>query len=306
MPLTLARTIAESLKLPYVGLAIHEPTGLRLAAEFGRPAPNMVTLPLEYQEQEIGELRVAPRDQRDALDPADRLLLETVVRQAGVALRGVQLTRDLRRSHLELVTSREEERRRLRRDLHDGLGPTLASLTLGLDAAHKLVESQPDAASPLLLELRKQVQTVIKDVRRLVYDLRPPALDELGLVAALQEQARHYEQQGLRIDVQALGPLPPLSAAVEVAAYRIVQEALTNVVRHAGARSSRVTLEVDARALHLTIEDDGGGLPTGNRTRVGLGSMRERANELGGRFSVGPRKTGGTIVTATLPLHGEP
>src|SRR5690606_33844890 len=138
-------------------------------------------------------------------------LLETVVRRAGVALRSVQLTRDVRRSHLELGTSREEERRRLRRDLHDGLGPALASLTLGLDAARNLVERQPGAASPLLLELREQVQTVITDVRRLVYDLRPPALDELGLVAALQERARQYELQGLRIDVMAPGPLPPLS-----------------------------------------------------------------------------------------------
>ncbi len=305
VPLTLVRTVAESLKLPYVALALNEPDGLRVAAEYGRPVTSTVKLPLVYQQQEIGELRVAPRDQREALDPADRALLETVVRQAGAALRGVQLTRDLRRSHLELVTSREEERRRLRRDLHDGLGPALASLTLGLDAARNLLDSEPKSVSPLLLELRQQVQAVIKDVRRLVYDLRPPALDELGLVGALREQVGQYEQQGLSVEVRAVESLPPLPAAVEVAAFRIVQEALTNVTRHAKARACRVTLEA-AADLNVIIEDDGVGLPATVRPGVGLNSMRERAIELGGRFCIRALDRGGTVVSVTLPLSGGP
>lgn len=303
VPLTLVRTIAESLKLPYVAMALAEPTGMQVAAEYGRPVAGTISLPLVYQHQEIGELRVAPRDDRGTLDPADSALLETVVRQAGAALRSVQLTRDLRRSHNELVTLREEERRRLRRDLHDGLGPTLASLTLGLDASRNLLDTQPSAASPLLLDMRDRVQDVIKDVRRLVNDLRPPSLDELGLVGALKEQASQHEKQDLRIEVHG-ETLPPLPAAVEVAAYRIVQEALTNVVRHAGARTARVALGANEASLHITIEDDGVGLPAPVKPGVGLGSMRERAMELGGQFSLQPREGGGTVVSVTLPLQG--
>jgi signal transduction histidine kinase len=159
----------------------------------------------------------------------------------------------------------------------------------------------------LLAELEDDMGTALADIRRLVYNLRPPALDELGLVGAIRECATHYSAPhgewpgGLRICVEAPHWLPPLPAAVEVATYRIVQEALTNVVRHARARTCAVELSLDS-ALHVSIADDGVGLPTGLRAGVGLMSMRERAEELGGRCVLESTPTAGTRISADLPL----
>jgi signal transduction histidine kinase len=214
----------------------------------------------------------------------------------------VRLTADLQRSRERLVTAREEERRRLRRDLHDGLGPALASLTLKLDAARNLLARDPAATGALLLELKTQTQTAIADIRRLVYDLRPPALDELGLISAIREHAaRDVSATGLHVSVEAPDHLPPLPAAVEVAAYRIALEAMTNVVRHAHARQCVIRLSL-ADALQLEIMDDGLGLAAGRPAGVGLHSMRERAAELGGTCVIGPGPGGGTRVVARLPL----
>ena len=197
----------------------------------------------------------------------------------------MRLTADLQRWRERLVNAREgEERRRLRRDLHDGLGPQLATLTLRLDAARNLLGTEPKAADALLAGLKTQVQAAISDIRRLVYDLRPPALDELGLIPAIREQAANYGQNGLKISVEAPERLPVLPAAVEVAAYRIAQEAMTNIVRHAKAQACHVRLSVNHQ-LELEITDDGIGLPEERRAGVGLPSMRERVAELGGTFA---------------------
>jgi signal transduction histidine kinase len=219
----------------------------------------------------------------------------------------VRLTTDLQHSRARLVTTREEERRRLRRDLHDGLGPTLASLAQRLDTARILVPRDPNAAVALLGDLTAQVKTTITDIRRLVYALRPPALDELGLVSALREHAAHYnESNGLSISMEAPERLPPLPAAVEVAAYRIVLEALTNVARHAHARTCHIHLELrEAQVLYLEVTDDGGGLPKDYHAGVGLTSMRERAMELGGECRIEPGPTHGIRVVARLPLLKE-
>jgi signal transduction histidine kinase len=214
----------------------------------------------------------------------------------------VRLTADLQHSRERLVTAREEERRRIRRDLHDGLGPALASLTLKLDAARNLLARDPATAEALLLELKTQTQTAIADIRRLVYGLRPPALDELGLVSAIREHAaRNVSADSLRVSVEAPESLPPLPAAVEVAAYRIALEALTNVARHAQAKNCTVALTIK-EDLRLEISDDGVGLPPGHRLGVGLTSMRERAEELGGTCIIERRAASGTRVSATLPL----
>ncbi len=215
----------------------------------------------------------------------------------------MRLTTDLQRSRERLVTTREEERRRLRRDLHDGLGPTLSSLPLKLDVAGDLMEQDPVAARELLRGLKEQSQSAVADIRRLVYELRPPALDELGLVGAIREIAAQYTRNGLRVSVDAPEELSLLPAAVEVAAYRITQEALTNVARHAAASECvvRVALDEAAGALHLEIRDDGSGIPPGHARGVGLSSMRERAEELGGNCVVESAVMGGTLVHATLP-----
>lgn len=314
---TLAATVAAALRLPYVAIELAGTGRQRAAASYGRPRERLERWPLTYRGARVGDLVVAPRAVDEPFVPTERALLATIARQAGVAAVAVRTTEDLRRSRERLVAAREEERRRLRRDLHDGVGPALASLTLKLDAAGNVLERDPAAARALLAELRTQVQGAIGDLRGVVHALRPPALDDLGLRAALREQARRSEHDALGVVFDAPDPLPAMPAATEVAAFRIVQEALANVVKHAHARRAWVRVEM-ADALVLTVDDDGVGpqragaasagplgrsLPT-SAFDGGLGwtSMRERAEELGGRLAVGPRPGGGTRVTAQLPL----
>jgi signal transduction histidine kinase len=298
-------TVREALKLPYVAVALWQGEQLvTAAAAAGTAVREPLRLPLVYQQEPVGELHLAPRAPGEPFDRADRRLLDDLARQAGVAAHAVRLTADLQRSRERLVAAREEERRRLRRDLHDGLGPMLGSLTLKLDVADDRVERDPAAARALLRDLKSQAQTAIVDIRQLVYALRPPALDDLGLAGALRAEATQYEGSSLRIVVEAPATLPPLPAAVEVAAYRIAQEALTNVVRHAGARTCTIRLVVADDALDLEVTDDGLGLPTVHRQGVGLVSMRERATELGGACGVEFLSGGGTRVRASFPLTG--
>ena len=307
----LVETIAQVLKLPYVAISLRHGENLRLAAEYGlRPASQGarppeaadIRIPLVYQAEPIGELVLVPHPDGPAFASKDKRLLQDIALQAGVAAHAVRLTQELQHSREQLVRSREEERRRLRRDLHDELGPQLASLKLNLSVARKLVRHDPDAAEALLVDLRVLTQDTITDIRRLVYDLRPPALDELGLVSAIQEYARQIENQDnlcIRLD----GPyeLPGLSAAVEVAAYRITLEALTNVVRHSQGSNASVSIAVIDRTLQVEVCDDGAGL--GNvRPGVGMNSMRERAAELGGTCVIETLPQGGTRVLAKLPL----
>src|ERR687886_511712 len=237
----------------------------------------------------------------------DRAGAAALARQAGVAAYAVRLTADLQRSRERLVLAREEERRRLRNDLHDGLGPQLASLTLKIQTARLRLGHDP-LAETVLTELAARTQAAVADIRRVVYDLRPPALDELGLLSALHESAAQHQGQepgGVQIRIEAPEHVPPLPAAVEVAAYRIANEALTNVVKHAAARTCALRLSVDAPAgtLRIEVQDDGRGIPPEHRRGVGLISMRERAAELGGMLTVEAVRAGGTLVRARLPLE---
>jgi signal transduction histidine kinase len=214
---------------------------------------------------------------------------------------------DLQRSRERLVLAREEERRRLRRDLHDELAPTLAALGLTAATVGELITTDPEEAALANQRLRAAIRATVGDVRRLVYDLRPPALDELGLVEAVGERASRYDapQEGFRTTVEAPEELPPLPAAVEVAAYRIVQEALMNVARHARASMCTVRLVCpDSRTLEVEVTDDGVGLPGSAEGGVGLSSMRERAAELGGTCEIERSSPTGTRVFARLPLVG--
>jgi signal transduction histidine kinase len=309
---TIVETVAQALKLPYAAITLQQDGEFVPAASYGQvPKEDLVRLPLVYQNEQIGDLRLALRSPGETFTSADRALLNDLARQAGIAASAVRLTIDLQRlagelqhSRTQLVTTREEERRRLRRDLHDGLGPALGSLTLQLDTARNLFKSDPPAADALLVDLKTQVQTAIADIRRLVYELRPPTLDELGLVSALREHVTRYRQPGLSITLNAPEYVSPLPAAVEVALYRIAQEALTNVVRHAHAQHCVLTLEVDNDAC-LEVRDDGQGLPADYRAGVGLTSMRERATELGGTCAIAPGNAGGTCVFIRLPLPKE-
>jgi signal transduction histidine kinase len=300
---TIVETVAQALKLPYAAIAVPG-NGAPTVVAYGTPAQAPLTLPLIYGAEMVGELLLAPRAPGENVSPAERRLLEDLARQAGIAVHAVRLTHDLQRSRERLVTTREEERRRLRRDLHDGLGPALAGFTLKVAAIRNLFPRDQAAADALLIELGAEIEAAVGDIRRLVYDLRPPALDELGLVGAIRARAVQYSTNttgGLQVRVEAPGDSPLLPAAVEVAAYRIAEEALANVVRHAQARRCVVRLSLDD-ALQVEICDDGVGLPAARHVGVGLLSLRERAAELGGSCVVEPVPTGGTRVCARLPL----
>ncbi len=298
---TVVETIAQALKLPYVAVMIgQEPDGAVIASH-GTPADNPLVLPLSYRGETEGKLILAPRSPGEQFSKLDMRLLEDLTRQAGGAVHSIRITRDLQRARERLITSREEERMRLRRDLHDGLGPTLASLIIRADNARSLIGRDTEGADAELVTLKKQVKSTIDDIRRLVYQLRPPILDELGLLFALQAQANQYEQASITFRVVGPSPIPQMPAAVEVAAYRIVQEALTNVVRHSGARICNVRIWLD-NGLCLEVLDDGCGLPDGAHSGVGLQSMRERAMELGGHFEIFREAGRGTRIFARLPF----
>jgi len=304
---TLVETIAQTLKLPYVAIHLPLQEGRPITAAYGTPVPDVVRLPLVYQGTDTGELVAALRSPGSAFSPSEMRLLRNLARQAGSAAHSVRLAAELQRSRQQLVTAREEERRRLRRDLHDGLGATLAGLNLEAAAVRRSIRSDPAAAEAAVDEFRQDIRATIEDIRRLVYALRPPTLDQLGLAEAVRAQAAQCSREqsgvGLQITVEAPATLPPLPAAVEVAAYRIAQEALTNVVTHARARHCVVRLQT-GDVLQLEVEDDGVGMWNGRRAGSGFGllSMRERAEELGGVCRIESAPGGGTLVSATLPL----
>ncbi len=297
-------TVRESLRVPYAAIALADG---QPAAESGVPVPGTARFPLLYRSEQVGELVIGLRAGEDGFSSADRRLLGDLARQAGVAVSSVRLTADLQRSRERLVATREEERRRLRRDLHDGLGAQLAGLAVQTGVLRGLIPRDPEAADALAAELRAELRTAIADIRRLVHGLRPPALDELGLVGALQRLADGIgaDGSGPHISVDVPVGLPPLTAAVEVAAYRVAQEALTNVVRHADARTATVRLTVDPLALTVAVEDDGTGLPDDVVAGVGLSSMRERTAEMGGTCAVQRAPGGGTRVQVVLPRGEE-
>ena len=302
---TIADTVAQALRLPYVAIELKQDGGFFQEAEYGKKPPDApLVLPLSYRAEMVGRLVTYRRSPGEEYSNADRKLLEDLARQIGVAAHAVHLTTDLQRSRERLVASREEERRRLRRDLHDGVGPQLAALTLKLETARNRLSRDPDAQA-LLSDLAERVREAVADIRRAVHGLRPPALDELGLVPALREGAAQYSHRGLSISVDAPQSVPSLPAAVEVACYRITQEALTNVVRHAGATSCWVRLELEeaAETVRLEVVDDGRGIKADHKAGVGLTSMSERAEELGGTCAMDSLPGGGTRLVVRLPCR---
>jgi signal transduction histidine kinase len=278
----------------------------------------VVRTPLVHRGQRIGDLAIAVPAGR-TLSTADHTLLEDLARHAAVTVRAAQLAAELAASRSRIVTAREEERRRLRRDLHDGLGPSLAAVLLKLQAA----QSHPDEATrgALIAEIRAETRAAIAEVRRVVDDLRPPAIDEVGLVGAIRQRAAALSSSSLVYRVVGPEDMPPLPAAVEVAAFRVASEAMTNVLKHATASRCNVEVELSggadgtqdgARTLGLTVADDGRGTSAvhgangrvdGGAGGVGWTSMVERAAEIGGRCTIARRAEGGLVVRAVLPLH---
>ena len=293
-----ARAVADAFGVGYVAVEVDRPGGERLTATYGERPEEVRTLPVTYRGTVVGRLVLPARGVRSRLSSRDEKLLGDLVRQAATAARTSQLAEELQASRERLVSTREEERRRIRRDLHDGLGPAMAGVVFQLETARLLVENDPARAREVLDQVGGQLQDVVADVRRLVHELRPPALDDRGLIGAVR-QLTENQPVTVEIDAEDLGPLP---AAVEVAAYRIIGESVTNVVRHAQARSVRIGLGRDDSALVVEVADDGIGIGADVQAGVGLLSVRERAAELGGQAEVSCPASGGTLVRAVLPL----
>ncbi len=323
---TLVETIAKRRKLPYVAITVPNwvdrdgrlPKGERVAAATGRPPAKQIEFPLTFQGDDIGRLSVGSRGTGIPFSQMEIRLLKNIAHQAGAAVHAVRLTADLQRSRQQIVTAREEERRRLRRDLHDGIGPAMAGQRLKLDATVDLLEEYSKTshaedlgeATQLLLSMREQTLEAVKNIRQIIYDLRPPALDDLGLLPAIEahiaKQTGH--ESAPKITLHATPErLPQLPAAIELALYRITLEGLTNVFQHSEAQHCWVNLAlspVPNREIQLEIIDDGRGLPARLEKGVGLSSMRERAEELGGRFQVASHSPSGVIIRVTIPLDG--
>lgn len=306
-----ARMIATDLRLPHVriavddGYAVDEAPG-PAAFAFGEPMPgaSLSRLPIAYLDQRLGHLDLGGRAAGRPLTQRDRALLGDVARQLGIALYAARLTVDLQASRERLVTAREEERRRIRNDLHDGLAPTLSSLQLQLGAIQRLMRDQPYEAERLLDGLRESLRAATSEIRRLVNDLRPPMLDAFGLLGAMRQLVPAESE--LVFDLRAPEPMPALPAAVEVAAYRIASEAIHNVLRHSGARRCLLRIDLAADELRLEVGDDGRGFPADRPVGVGASSMRERAAELGGSLILENAAEGGARVLARLPLRLAP
>jgi signal transduction histidine kinase len=288
---SLATELVDDLGLGYAEIIDRE--GHPLAAA-GTPGGETDSLPLVAYGERVGTMRWTRRALRDT----DRHLLEELAGQLGTVAHASGLLASVRAAQERLVLAREEERRRLRRELHDGLGPALAGLTLQVDTVRNQVGGRADEQ---LLALRGGIQATVLEVRRIVEGLRPAVLDDLGLAEAVHQLAGNTPSLTVDVDAAQLTRLP---AAVEVAAYRIVQEGLANATKHAEARRASVTLSTGQDVLHVVVCDDGSGELQPREGGVGLGSMRERAEEIGGSFEISATPGQGTTVRARLPLTG--
>ena len=288
-----AGSVAVSLRVPWVRVTAFGDSAENGTAGTGQRAE----APLVSGDTQVGSIEVVASPGR-RLGPGELTLLQTLGQHAGVTIEAVRLAEAASLHQRGLVAAREEERRRLGRELHDELGPTVAGLSMQLGALRDLVRTDPDVVVDRLDALHASATQALADIRRVAHDLRPPALDQLGLAGGLRQLA---EALGLRARIDA--DLPPLSAMVELAAYRICAEALTNVARHAGASQVTVGLRVSGDELALTVVDDGRGIAPDAAPGLGIESMRERASELGGRLLVTPGPMGGTRVDGVLPLN---
>ncbi|WP_155347734.1 sensor histidine kinase [Acrocarpospora pleiomorpha] len=307
--LTLARAVARAFRTPYVGVEITDVSGEPLLVEDGERPAETRALPIAYRGETIGRLLLPPQvARRSRLTSGDERLLADLIRQAAAAARAVRLAEELQRSRERIVSAVEDERRRLRRELHDGLGPTLAAVASRIDTARITARRSGEDADRILGLARQELTGMLAEVRRLVHGLRPPALDDVGLVGAIRQQAERLRAPGLTVRVEERGDLTGLPAAVEVAAYRIASEALTNVVRHAKATECVVSLtrDIEDGCLDVVVEDDGVGFAAEAVAGVGLVSLRERAAELGGSCAVTSAMPKGTRVRARLPVAPSP
>ncbi|HEU5037331.1 MAG TPA: sensor histidine kinase [Nocardioides sp.] len=295
VPERVGAVLVDSLRLGSAAIAVGEAD---VAHATGEP---VTELPLRHRGEVVGTLRVTPRAGEPAVTERDADVLAVVCDQVAPAIAALRLSDRLQQSRAALVTAREEERRRLRRDLHDGVGAALAGVRLQVETARDLVGDDA-VAGGLLQSAAGGVASAVDDLRAITDDLRPAAIDDLGLAAGLRGLADRMTTPAIavRVETDVAGPLP---AAVEVAAYRIAAEALANAVRHAAARRICVRLAAAPGRVTLDVEDDGAGMPQTPRAGgLGLASMRQRAEEIGGLLTITSAGTG-TLVHAELPTE---
>lgn len=292
----LLHAVVDALRLPGATLALATPDGVTTSITTATTGDETDEFPLTYRTTELGRLIVTRRPGQRTLTADETALLTQVARQSALAAQSLILLDQLTRSRARVVAAGEDERRRLRRDLHDGIGPLLTAAAARVDACRNLLDRDVPQVQILLNSVRSDLTEGLADLRRLVYTLRPPVLDELGLTEALRQICGRSTVPTV---LEIPDALPELPAAVEITVYRIVAEAVTNVVRHARASQCTVQLALTDRVI-LDINDDG---PPNSawQTGVGLTSMRERTAELGGHWAAGPTGRGGN-VHAELPL----
>jgi signal transduction histidine kinase len=297
--------VREAVRSPHVALLA--PDDAVVAGSGTVSAGSALRLELRVSGRDVGALLVAPRTPRDGWSRADRELLDLLSAQVALVVHAAQLYDDLAESRDRVLGATAQERQRLRAELHDGLGPALSGIALGLEAAEVSLATDRARAGALVARLREETQAAGREVRRLVEGLRPVALENTDLAAAVRTFLDGLQEASqLELELEIPGPLPDLAADLDAAAYRIVAEAVTNVVRHSGARRCRVRLEVVTGELRVLVEDDGHGLPAQPRAGLGLTSMRTRAAELGGTWTARPRQGSGTAIEVRLPLVGRP
>ncbi len=297
-PLLALRAIREALLLPYASISTD---GTELAAS-GTAVTETRRLPLLRDGETVGEIVVGLRPGELRLSAGDEQVLRIVGPLLAQTLRARALALDLKESRTAAIAAIEEERRRLRRDLHDGLGPTLSGIAHTAAAARNTMTTNPSATDALLQGLRSDAAAAVGEIRRLVYNMRPPALDELGLVAALRQQVsviRTPTGSPMHVFVEA-DELPTLPASVEVAAFRIATEAVTNSARHSGTDQVWLQIRHEHDHLEVTVRDEGAP-GAAWVSGVGLSSMRERAAEIGGSVDIVSNGSG-SRVHALLPL----
>lgn len=291
-----ARVVARAVRSPQVEVVLY---GAGVAADGPTTFPVDVTAPLLHRHERIGEFRIAPRSPGERFDRRDRELITHLADEAAALLYGVRREAELAAARTEAITSAAQERARIGRDLHDGLGPLLAGAGLAAEALRRSLRpgsaDERDAA-----RLAERLRRAAGEVRHLAHDLQPVAISESGLAAAL---AGHLDSlRGDRLPtIELTVEAPELPAAVSQVAYLVVLEAVANVVRHAQAGVAEVTVLANTEEVVVTVADDGVGLGASFRSGLGVTSMRRRVEALGGAFSLTDRDRGGTALQARIP-----
>lgn len=298
---SVVETISQVLKLPYAAIYLNTENSFQLAAEYGKLNTSAKRINLVYQKEDVGELVLGTRISNVEFSDYEQRLIQDLVRQVGIAVYSVKVTTDLMKSRENLVMAREEERKRIRRDLHDGLGPQLASLGMNIEAARNLYKINHNAGEELLITTHTQLKDAINDIRQLVYDLRPPILDELGLTFAINELIRQYSHSEIHFKVFMPPNVSTLPAAIEIATYRIIQESISNVIRHSNATECIIKITMN-NYLTIEITDNGKGISTISKKGIGMASMRERTEELNGTFHVISTSKQGVSIQAIFPF----